>query len=100
MDKITGPGNIFRGDTLQKQVYSIVGIDDLQAIRSDCRVLIVGCQSTYVAADLLAQAKHDTHALFITKPWLMRLEWIERRSSFATRGIARPSVENNGHVCT
>ena len=64
VDVIVGPGNIYV--TLAKKlVYGIVGIDSLAG---PSEVLIVADQTanpTYLAADLLAQAEHDSLAAAI-----------------------------------
>ena len=64
VDVITGPGNIYV--TLAKKlVYGTVGIDSLAG---PSEVLIIAdhtANPTHVAADLLAQAEHDTMAAAI-----------------------------------
>jgi histidinol dehydrogenase len=59
VDKICGPGNIYVL-LAKKLVYGVVGIDGLQG---PSEVLIIADESAnpaYCAADLLAQAEHDT----------------------------------------
>ena len=64
VDVITGPGNIYV--TLAKKlVYGMVGIDSLAG---PSEVLVIADQAAnpvYVAADLLAQAEHDSMAAAI-----------------------------------
>lgn len=64
VDVITGPGNIYV--TLAKKlVYGTVGIDSLAG---PSEVLVIADETanpTYVAADLLAQAEHDSLAAAI-----------------------------------
>jgi histidinol dehydrogenase len=74
VDVITGPGNIYV--TLAKKlVYGTVGIDSLAG---PSEVLVIADQTanpTHVAADLLAQAEHDSLAasiLITTDPNLAR----------------------------
>ena len=61
---ITGPGNIYV-TLAKKQVYGLVGIDSLAG---PSEVLVIAdhqANPVYVAADLLAQAEHDTLAAAI-----------------------------------
>jgi histidinol dehydrogenase len=74
VDVVTGPGNIYV--TLAKKlVYGTVGIDSLAG---PSEVLIIADETanpTHVAADLLAQAEHDSMAaaiLITTDPHLAR----------------------------
>ena len=62
VDKIVGPGNNYVTEA-KRQVYGNVGIDFLAG---PSEVLIIADKSgnqNYIAADLLAQAEHDTHAI-------------------------------------
>ena len=64
VDVITGPGNIYV-TLAKKQVYGFVGIDSLAG---PSEVLIIAdsqANPVYVAADLLAQAEHDSLAAAI-----------------------------------
>jgi histidinol dehydrogenase len=64
VDVITGPGNIYV-TLAKKQVYGLVGIDSL-AGPSEVLIIADGqANPVYVAADLLAQAEHDTLAAAI-----------------------------------
>ncbi len=59
VDKIVGPGNIFV--TLAKrQVYGLVDIDGLPGPTETLIIADEAANPTLVAADLLAQAEHDT----------------------------------------
>ncbi|MEA3349137.1 MAG: histidinol dehydrogenase, partial [Chloroflexota bacterium] len=61
VDKIVGAGNIFV--TLAKQqVYGIVGLDGLAGPTETMVIADDGANPAWVAADLLAQAEHDTLA--------------------------------------
>ena len=61
VDKIVGPGNLWV--TLAKrQVYGIVGIDGLYGPTETAVVADETADPAWVAADLLAQAEHDTLA--------------------------------------
>jgi len=64
VDVITGPGNIYV-TLAKKQVYGRVGIDSLAG---PSEVLVIAdhqANPVYLAADLLAQAEHDTLAAAI-----------------------------------
>ena len=64
VDVITGPGNIYV-TLAKKQVYGLVGIDSLAG---PSEVLVIAdhqANPVYLAADLLAQAEHDTLAAAI-----------------------------------
>jgi histidinol dehydrogenase len=64
VDKIVGPGNIFV--TLAKrQVYGLVDIDGLPGPTETLIVADAEANPALVAADLLAQAEHDTLAAAI-----------------------------------
>ena len=77
VDKITGPGNIFVA-TAKKQVYGIVGIDMIAGPSEIGVIADSSANPTYVAADLLSQAEHDTRARAIlvtdSQAWLMELK--------------------------
>ena len=61
VDKIVGPGNLFV--TLAKQqVYGQVGIDGLYGPTETIVIADESADPTWVAADMLAQAEHDTLA--------------------------------------
>jgi histidinol dehydrogenase len=102
VDKICGPGNIFV-TLAKKMVYGVVDIDGLQG---PSEVLIIAdetANSEYCAADLLAQAEHDSlaSAILITTSRQLadevnqeverQLESLPRQAiatkSLATRGI-------------
>ena len=61
VDKIVGPGNIFVAIAKKK----VFGEGDIDMIAGPSEVLIIADQfsnSKYIAADLIAQAEHDTEA--------------------------------------
>lgn len=61
VDKIFGPGNIFVA--LAKQaVYGVVGIDQLAGPTETLLIADASANPALLAADLLAQAEHDTMA--------------------------------------
>lgn len=64
VDKIVGPGNLFV--TLAKrQVFGLVGIDGLAGPTETVIIADETAHPAWVAADLLAQAEHDTLATAI-----------------------------------
>lgn len=64
VDKIVGPGNIFV--TLAKRrVFGMVGIDGLNGPTETVIIADASANPVWVAADLLAQAEHDTLATAI-----------------------------------
>ena len=103
VDKITGPGNIFVA-TAKKQVYGIVGIDMIAGPSEIGVIADSRANPTYVAADLLSQAEHDTRARAILVTDSQALadaveSEIERQLKLLPReAIARPSIENNGRI--
>jgi histidinol dehydrogenase len=61
VDKIVGPGNLFT--TLAKQqVYGMVGIDGIYGPTETAVVADDSANPGWIAADLMAQAEHDTLA--------------------------------------
>ena len=61
VDKIVGPGNAYVA-AAKRQVYGVVGID---MIAGPSEILVVadgGNDPSWIAADLLSQAEHDTRA--------------------------------------
>jgi histidinol dehydrogenase len=103
VDKICGPGNIFVM-LAKKQVFGAVGIDALQG---PSEVLVIGDATTnpsYCAADLIAQAEHDTLAqstLITTSKNLadeVRKEIEKQLSDLSRRRIAAESLDKNGTI--
>ena len=64
VDKIVGPGNIFVV-TAKQLVYGQVDIDGLPGPTETLVIADEGASATLVAADLLAQAEHDTQSAAI-----------------------------------
>ncbi len=103
VDKICGPGNIFV--TLAKKLtYGTVDIDGLQG---PSEILIIADETAnpeYCAADILAQAEHDTLASAVvvtTSPSLAEniIGQVETRLvTLGRRDIARAALENNGII--
>ena len=86
--------------TAKKQVYGIVGIDMIAGPSEIGVIADSSANPTYVAADLLSQAEHDTRARAILVTDSEALadaveNEIERQLKLLPReAIARPSVEN------
>lgn len=103
VDKIVGPGNIFVA-TAKKLLYGIVDID---MIAGPSEILIVAdetAQPSFLAADLMSQAEHDSMAssvLITTSEMLARstVREIERQLKFLERQeIIEQSLENFGEI--
>ncbi|MBI2938830.1 MAG: histidinol dehydrogenase, partial [Chloroflexi bacterium] len=101
VDKIVGPGNIF-ATLAKKQVFGDVGIDQLAGPTETMIVADDTARAPAVAADLLAQAEHDTLASAILITTSARLaaevaDAIERQlAGLDRRGIAAESLARNG----
>lgn len=103
VDKIVGPGNIYVA-TAKRMVYGEVDID---MIAGPSDVLIVADHSAnprWIAADLLAQAEHDTLAqaiLVTTEETLIEKVQSELEQQLAVlprKEIARAAIENTGKI--
>lgn len=103
VDKICGPGNIYV--TLAKKlVYGAVGIDGLYG---PSEVLIIADESanpSYCAADLLAQAEHDSlaSAILVTNSKQLAKEVnqeVEQQlKSLERQALANESLEKRGMI--
>jgi len=107
VDKIVGPGNIFV--TLAKrQVYGLVDIDGLPGPTETLVIADETANPTLVAADLLAQAEHDTLASAIlvtpsqTLAEAVQLEVAQQMEELSRANIIQESLENQGGIvlCT
>ena len=103
VDKIVGPGNIYVA-TAKRMVYGEVDID---MIAGPSDVLIVADHSAnprWIAADLLAQAEHDTLAqaiLVTTEETLIEKVQSELEQELAVlprKEIAGAAIENTGKI--
>lgn len=101
VDKIVGPGNIYVA-TAKKLVSGFVGID---TIAGPSEVVILADESSnpiFIAADMLAQAEHDTQAKAIcmsTSQVVLEAVEIELQRqllSLSREAIARTSIEHEG----
>ncbi|MBQ9617944.1 MAG: histidinol dehydrogenase [Oscillibacter sp.] len=103
VDKIVGPGGVFVAEA-KRQVFGQVGID-LIAGPSEILVLAdASADACHVAADMLSQAEHDTHAAAVLVTDCRALAEqvaveLERQLPLLPRAdIARKSLESNGRL--
>jgi len=103
VDKICGPGNIFVM-LAKKQVF---GITDIDALQGPSEVMVIADQTakpSYCAADLLAQAEHDTmaQAIMVTTSKDLAeqtLKEIEKQiATLPRKGIASEALSKNGII--
>jgi len=103
VDKICGPGNIFVV-LAKKMVYGTVGIDGLQGPSEVVIIADENASAEYCAADLLAQAEHDTSASAILITTSRRLaaevsQEVERQlASLTRRKVAEESLAGRGMI--
>ena len=103
VDKIVGPGNAFVAEA-KRQVFGVVGIDMIAGPSDVCVVADETANPVFVAADMLAQAEHDTlaRAVLITdSDTLANAVAAELESQLETlprAEIARKSIETNGFI--
>lgn len=103
VDKIVGPGGVFVA-AAKRKVFGLVGID---MVAGPSEILVLadgGCGARCVAADMLSQAEHDTHAAAVlvtdSEP-LARAVAAELERQLVTlprREIAQKSLEDNGRI--
>ena len=103
VDTIVGPGGVFVA-AAKRKVFGLVGID---MVAGPSEILVLadgGCDPKCVAADMLSQAEHDTHAAAVlvtdSEP-LARAVAAELERQLATlprREIAQKSLEDNGRI--
>lgn len=106
VDKIVGPGNIFV--TLAKRrVFGMVGIDGLNGPTETVIIADASANPVWVAANLLAQAEHDTLATAIlltpSRPLAEAVQAeVARQMEFLSRDgvIAAALAEQGGIVVT
>jgi histidinol dehydrogenase len=103
VDKVVGPGNAYV-QAAKRQVYGAVDIDMTAGPSEVAIVADESCDPSWIAADLLAQAEHDTQA----GVWLVC--WQEgvaaavfdevqiQLASLERNAIARAAVEGRGIV--
>ncbi len=101
VDKICGPGNVWV-TAAKRAVYGDVGIDGIYGPTETLVVADSSARPELAAADLIAQAEHDVHAVPVLVAVgegvadCIELE-IDRQLGVAgTSGTARQSIDDNG----
>ncbi|MFQ5639556.1 MAG: histidinol dehydrogenase [bacterium] len=103
VDKIVGPGNKYVAQA-KKEVFGVVGID---FIAGPTEVLILADDTAnpeFLAADLLAQAEHDSDAVPIlvtsSESLAQKVDQAIQRQlpALKNREIAKSSLHNNGLI--
>src|SRR5215471_7625812 len=102
VDRIVGPGNIYVA-AAKKLIAGETGID---FIAGPTEIVIIAAQGNarWIAADMLAQAEHDTDASAIllttsralAQPVAQEIE--AQLGELGTAPVARQSIENNGAI--
>jgi histidinol dehydrogenase len=104
VDKICGPGNIFVM-LAKKQVYGLVDIDGLQGPSEVVVIADAYANPVWCAADILAQAEHDSMAqsIFITTSEALSLAVLKEveasTKTLPRRIIIEESLESHGIMC-
>lgn len=103
VDKIVGPGGVFVA-AAKRKVFGLVGID---MVAGPSEILVLadgGCDPKCVAADMLSQAEHDTHAAAVlvtdSEPLAQAVaaELERQLATLPRREIAQKSLESNGRI--
>jgi histidinol dehydrogenase len=103
VDKICGPGNVFVM-LAKKQVFGTVSIDALQGPSEVLVIADAKANAEYCAADLLAQAEHDTLAqvVFITTSSRLadevKKELDKQLDTLPRKQITAESLQKNGTI--
>ena len=103
VDKIYGPGNIFV-NLAKKQVFGNVGIDGIYGPTEAIIIADENAKPELIAADLLAQAEHDSLAIPIllthVKDLISRVqeELNKQLSKVDRKDIAEKSIKNSGGI--
>jgi len=102
VDRIVGPGNIYVA-AAKKLLAGEVGIDFV-AGPTETLIIAADGEPVLIAADMLAQAEHDSDAAAILLTTSRQLaqavaQEIERQlAGLPTAEVARKSIENNGAI--
>ena len=103
VDKIVGPGGVFVA-AAKRKVFGLVGID---MVAGPSEILVLadgGCDPKCVAADMLSQAEHDTHAAAVlvtdSEPLAQAVaQELERQlATLPRREIAQKSLADHGRI--
>lgn len=103
VDKIVGPGNIYV-NLAKKEVYGIVGIDGIYGPTEALILADDTANPTLIAADLLAQAEHDSLAIPIlltpSKELALAVKEEVKKQivSLEKNDIIRESITNQGGI--
>ena len=103
VDKIVGPGNIFVA-TAKKMVYGTVDIDMIAGPSDVLIVADASAKPAWIAADLLAQAEHDTlaQAVLVTPSEALaqavQQELVKQLAQLPRKEIAQQSLDTNGKL--
>lgn len=103
VDKIVGPGNLFV-TIAKRQVYGLVGIDGLAGPTETMIIADDTANPAWVAADLLAQAEHDTlgTAILLTPSRLLaeavQTEVARQMERLSRDAIIATSLANQGGI--
>jgi histidinol dehydrogenase len=101
VDKIAGPGNAYV-TAAKRQVFGDVGIDMIAGPTEVVIAADASANPAWVAADLLAQAEHDTRAIPIlvavgrSVAEAVAVEVERQLATLPRREIARQAVDNQG----
>ncbi|MDT0002231.1 histidinol dehydrogenase [Listeria cossartiae subsp. cayugensis] len=103
VDKIVGPGNVYVA-TAKREVFGLVDID---MIAGPSEIVVLADETanpTFIAADLLSQAEHDTlaRAILITTSENIaqqtKTEITKQLETLPRRAIAQESIETQGKI--
>jgi len=101
-DRIVGPGNIYVA-AAKRLLAGEVGIDFV-AGPTEILIIAADAEPRFLAADMLAQAEHDTDASAILLTTSRRLadrvakEVEKQLSTLTTAGVARKAIEKNSAI--
>jgi histidinol dehydrogenase len=103
VDKIVGPGNIYVA-TAKRLLYGVVDIDSIAGPSELIVVADAAVPAGFVAADLMAQAEHDTKACAIaivpTKAYARSVQAAAERliKTLKRKEVIRKSFKNYGAI--
>ncbi|CAN5803284.1 histidinol dehydrogenase [soil metagenome] len=103
VDKIVGPGNAWVASA-KRQVYGEVDIDSIAGPSEVLVIADAAANAAWVAADLIAQAEHDTEARAILVTTSTELatrvdaELVRQLADLPRRAIAEAALRTYGHA--
>ncbi|HEY4057619.1 MAG TPA: histidinol dehydrogenase, partial [Kofleriaceae bacterium] len=101
VDKIVGPGNAWVASA-KRQVYGEVDIDSIAGPSEVLVIADAAANPAWVAADLIAQAEHDTEARAILVTTSQELatavdaELVRQLASLPRKAIAEQAIQDHG----